>query len=250
MSGRNLSTVDVKIGPRPGDFSTTWARRVALDDERRCQARRMFKTVPRRYWPLKCWKVAQRGSMLCAQCKKAKAYVRTSHLPTFYKSHLSKTLSDALSAVAENEQQALELREELRLMRVMANDAVVLYGKALDMREVSLDDKTRESAQAVVDQAGEAMKTALKEVTDQVLTAAKVESLSRDVFSPTAVKQLVDQIVRIAYDACGEEHQDIAERFDDMMRRDLKLLTFDPKGTTITPDQDVLEMDQTIPSQV
>lgn len=242
-----LSAVDENVRRRPGDYNTTFARRVALDDERRCQARRHFRTVPSYLWPLRCWKVTRRGSLYCAKCSKDGAEVRSWHLPTFYRTHLSRTLSDALSLVAENEQQALELREELRLLRVAADESVVMYGQALDMREMSPDEDTRKKAQGVVDEAAAVMKANLKDVSDHVLTAAKVEALSQDVFSPAAVRQLVDQIVRIAYSACGDEHQDIAERFSDMIRSDLKLLAGDSRGTTLTPDADVREMDQTVP---
>lgn len=245
-----LSSADHFHGRRPGDYKAVFARRVALDDPQRCQARRHFKSVPSHLWPLKCWRVQRKGSKYCHQCGSDKVIIGLWNLPTFYRTHLSQTLSAALSAVAENEQQALELREELRLLRVAANSAVELYGDALDVRARAPDEETAKQAQAIVDEAAAAMKSALREVSDQVLTAAKVESLSKDVFSPAAVRQLVDQIIRIAYDACGPEHQDIAERFNSMLRNDLRLLMSETRGTTITPDQDVLEMDRTVPERV
>lgn len=245
-----LSAVDENERRRPGDYNTTFARRVALDDPLRCQGRRRFKTVPSYLWPMRCWKIARRGTLYCARCAKASAEVRSWHLPTFYRTHLSHTLTQALALVAENDQQALELREELRLIRVAADQSVTLYGEALDVRAIAVDEETKKKAQQVVDDAAAAMKAALRDVSDHVLTAAKVESLSKDVFSPAAVRQLVDQIVRIAYEACGEEHTAIAERFNEMIRRDLRLLAGDPRGTSITPDQDVLEMDRTVPHEV
>lgn len=243
-----LSSIDVIRKQRPGDTKVLWARRVALDDPKRCQGRRRFKTVPRALWPLRCWKVARRGSRYCERCE-CDPTVRTDYLPSFYRTHLSQSLSQALTAVAENDERALELREELKLMRVAADESVVMYGQALDMRAnvPEGDEVLKKQAQGVVDDAAAAMKAALRDVSDQVLTAAKVESLSAEVFSPAAVRQLVDQIVRIAYEACGDEHQDVAERFNEMIRRDLRLLAGEPRGTSITPDADVREMDESVP---
>ena len=247
-----LSAVDEHHRQRPGDYSLSWSRRIALDDPKRCQGRRHFKTVPRELWPLRCWKIAKRGSRYCSRCyKKTQQHpIRIDNLPTFYRTHLSRSLSDALALVAENDAQALELREELRLQRVAADSAVVLYGQALDMRQAAPDEETQKQAQRVVDEAAAVMKVALKDVSEQVLVAAKVESLSADVFSPAAVRQLVDQIVKICYVACGDDNQDIAERFSEMIRTDLRLLASDSRGTNLTPDVDVLEMDRTVPSQV
>lgn len=175
------------------------------------------------------------------------AVSRTRLLPVFYKYNLCKTLEEAVQeATGVDPSEQLGLFEELALMRVAANEAVQLYGIAM---MVQASDET---PQAKVDQlrinAAELMKGALREVANMCEAAARVNGVSADKFSIHNLNYVVHQMVSIAYDVFGPEHEDLAQAFEERLQKHVKLAK-QTGGTQITPDADVILMDETIPKE-
>jgi len=204
------------------------------DHPRRCQAK--FKRKPGKI----CRNFALRDSRFCkfhggARDRALGRGVRVNHLPRFYQNVLTKTVAqlveDQLGA-SPNEQ--LQIYEELALMRVAASQAVRLYGAAL---ELGKDD--------IINNASVLMRDALESVVDTCETAAKIEASAKDKFSIHSLQQVVNQIVRLAHEVFGDDQSKV-EMFERLMRTKIKMPVGE-SGTTLTPDQDVTEMDDTVP---
>lgn len=164
------------------------------------------------------------------------ANVNIGHLPVFYSKVLNQTLQDALKAAVETDpHEQLNLFEELALMRMTAADAVQLWGIASE--KGSIDSRIA---------AGEIMKAALAEVVKTCEVAARVSATGADKVSVHNITHVVRQIVRIAFEVMGKEE---AQLFERLVRERVKVST-GTTGTTSTPDEDVAEMDGTIPQEV
>lgn len=170
--------------------------------------------------------------------KNKAAQVRIATLPMFYSKHLSKTLQEAVEeqlGLKSNEQ--LNLQTELALMRELCGNAVGLYCVAKE------HGKSEDLAEATV-----LMQEALKEVASLCKDAAAVEASRRDTITPSDLKTITNQMVKILYDVCGDDNEALARLFELRVRKDIKLPS-DNQGTSLTPTEDVRAMLDTIPKE-
>ncbi len=206
-----------------------------MDNPRRCQSLKINRD-PCRRWAL-------RGSNYCQfHGGRSGKRVRNHHLPTFYSSKLTRTLSAAVEeCLDKSPHEQLNLFEELALMRVQAGDAVKLYGAALELS----DDNP--AAPELQTDAGLIMRDSLKDVISTCEAAARIEAASKDRITLNDVAFIVAQIVRIAYEVFDDD-MERAQQFEVLVRDKVKI-TDGGRGTDITPDQDVQDMDGTIPRE-
>lgn len=191
---------------------------------------------------VRCGKWAVKKSDYCAthggqrEANSPDKIVRVGHLPRFYSNKLKGTLRDvveeALNApVAEQ----ISVLEELAVSRASASMVVDMLQQAIDQR----------NGEAMV-KAGLLVRETMEKVARLADIAARIESAGPQVGVHT-MHLIVNQIVRIAYEVFGEQ-QSLAEEFERKVRSDVKLPSFgEVEGTSITPDQDVQEMDASIP---
>ena len=216
-------------------------------DTRKCQARLTGWKAGRRCHAfhmkdrLFCW---FHGG--CRRTREGRDIVRISHLPRFYSRQLGKTLHEAveehLSAAPEEQ---INLFEELALTRVIAGDAVALYSATCEaLKDKPADDK---QAHAAKDLAGSIVIDAMKHVSDVCTKAAQIEAQAKDKFSVHSVTHVVNQIIRVMYELCEPEHHDIAVKFEHAVRTQVKLPRITTDGTELTPDEDAVAMDATVP---
>jgi len=156
-------------------------------------------------------------------------------LPRFYSKKLSGTLQQVVEEALEAAPaEQLELLEELAIMRTTTLDVLKLYEAALESGK-----------QEMIVSAGLVVREAMKDVQAMTSAAFDMEQKRRDKVSAHNIVYVVHQIVRISAEVFGED-LDKAERFRRLCLE--KLRVDDGKqGTTITPDQDVIDMDSTIP---
>lgn len=199
---------------------------------RQCQA--MLK----RHGGRQCRRFALVGANYCqfhgGRNRKARGQVRINHLPFFYRKYLSPTLTakvEELLNVAPDEQ--INLFEELALMRTMAGEAVQLYGLA---EEKGSPEQRTEAALL--------MRSALRDVVQTCEAASRVVASGKDKVSVHDIQFVVNQIIRVAHATLEEED---AMRFEESLRRDVRIPGRTEQGTHLTPDNDVSMMDATIP---
>lgn len=202
-----------------------------MDHPRRCQAR--TKKPCRMY--------ACRDSRFCPRHGgKKNSYrdgVRVAHLAKFYSRHLTGTLKDYVESVlGESPESQLNLFEELAIFRHTTCEAIKLY----DLAQASDKPETRMAAAVMV-------REQLAEVGELAERAARVEAAMRDKVSVHNLQYLVNQLTRIMHDVCEKhDRRDIAEEFERLVSDRVKVAGT-VQGTTLTPSQDVREMDDLIP---
>lgn len=162
---------------------------------------------------------------------------RQGNIPIFYRKRMTKTLKQAvMEAMNSSPAEQLSLYEELALTRVMAGKAVTMYAAACE----SKDEATIAAATTV-------LATSLAEVQRMCESAARVEALARDRVSIHAVSFVVGQIIRIVHNVLKDPDLEFhAREIEDQLRNNL-LIDVTPTGTSITPDQDVRDMLETVP---
>lgn len=159
------------------------------------------------------------------------------NIPVFYRKHISESLGKAISEqIGLDPDEQVQLYEELALIRHVASNFVKLYGAAVETGD-----------QNTICMAGAGMVEALNNVEAICSAAAKIQQKQRDRFSIHDLKYVVNKLTRMLYDVCGDEHQDIAERFKLMVDEKLALPTGYQQGTDLQPDETVLEIDSSVP---
>lgn len=150
---------------------------------------------------------------------------------------LKRFVEDALEQPAH---QQLQLYEELAMTRDLAGRMAAMYEAACDLPDQgpSAEHKLR-----AVMTCGSSMQQALAHVADLATRISAIERNASDKISAGQMAFIVAQIVRIAYESMPEEY---ARCFEENMRAKIRVQT-GPQGTSITPDQDAMEMDATIP---
>jgi hypothetical protein len=174
--------------------------------------------------------------------RELKAAVRIGHLPRFYSKHLSKTLNDAVEeALAYSPQEQISLFEELAITREMAGDALKAWAAAKALPDSNVKKQAYLQASSML----------VREVLDHVRTfcesAARIQAMGKDKFSIHNLQAVVNQIVRISYDVFGDDLEK-AQQFERAIAEHVRLAEQN-QGTLITPDQDVIDMDSTIPRE-
>jgi hypothetical protein len=149
----------------------------------------------------------------------------------FYKRALTKGLEEALSEHLEQKpSEQLNLLEELALMREAASGHVRVYSAALDTGK-----------QETILAAGELMAISMQRVADMCKSAATVAGAQDDKLTAQDVAYVIEQIIRISHDCFKDD--DLVNLFASRIRTELQLKEKD-RGTSITPDQEVIEMDR------
>ena len=163
---------------------------------------------------------------------------------------MTRTLTDAVHefmALSPNE--ALQIFEELAIMREAAGQAICLYGTARNIAENLPPDTSEErkrSALANVMEASAIMREALMEVIKTVATAREFEDKGKDKVSVLTLHHFVDQIVTQAFECFGDDPR--VEKFVVSLRDNIKVPDSANGMTTSKPSDDlVASMDQTIP---
>jgi hypothetical protein len=196
------------------------------DHERRCKATRRCG--------LRCERWALKGSNYCqfhGGRRKGQGKYWTQSVSRFYKRALTESLEAALSEhTAMKPDDQLALFEELALVRESASAHVKIYAAALETGK-----------QDTILAAGELMALSMQRVAEMCKAAASVNSTQKDKFSIHDLNYIIEQIVRISYDCFKDE--DLVNVFAHRVRTELQLHEKD-RGTSITPDQEVTEMDR------
>lgn len=196
------------------------------DHERRCQATRRCG--------LRCERWALKGSNYCqfhGGRRKGEGKYWTQSVSRFYKRALTKGLEEALADHLEQKpSEQLSLLEELALMREAASGHVRVYSAALETGK-----------QETILAAGELMALSMQRVAEVCKSAATVANASDDKLTPQDVSYIIEQIIRISYDCFKDD--DRVNLFASRIRNELQLHEKD-RGTSITPDQEVIEMDK------
>lgn len=214
---------------------------------RRCKAKR--KKGP-------CGHVAAKGSDYCKF--HGGSNVRTelrvtgnrgvSHLPLVYAKHLTRTLQQAVEdATLQSPAEQLQLFEELALVRESVGPMVKAYGDLTDAIEIEKDPEKLKVLRDKLPAIGQLLRDAMKEVISTCEAAARVNAASQDKISVHTLHHFVNQIVRAAHDALGDDVEAVM-RLDVAIRDRVKLPKLGEAGTTLTPDQDVIDMDATVPA--
>ena len=135
-------------------------------------------------------------------------------------------------ALLEDPADIVSLYEELAILRQTVADATILYEHALDKNDPKM-----------ISMIGPVVREGMKDIADMVRTVADLEQKRSDKISIHNVTFVVNQIVRISAEVFGDDLTK-ADRFRKLV---LDRLRVDKAGTTITPDQDVREMDESVP---
>lgn len=163
--------------------------------------------------------------------------VKLYRLPMFYSKVLGPTLKSYVEQCLDLEpHEQFDLVEEVMIMKGMMSQSIAMYEAAC-----ALPDGPKKLA--VVVMAGDSVKQGLKDVADMAHKAAQIRASMKDKVSVHNIQYVINQIIRIAHESMPEG----AEAFESLVRSHVKLPTAGVQGTTITPDQDVLDMDSTIP---
>lgn len=183
--------------------------------------------------------------------------VGVAHLPQFYRGRLTKTLERAVAdanSVAPHE--AINLYEELALVREASGEAVLLYSLAYEARSRLDQHKDKEKYEALSNSCmmgGAIMVDALKQVEHFCTAIARIEAVSKDKINIHTLHGAMRQVVRIMYECCGTEHLEIAQKFEKLVREEVVLPnTGSAEGIGLTPgalEADVLDMDDSIPAE-
>jgi len=201
-----------------------------LNHPRRCQAKRRCGEQCKR-WAIKTRRFCQFHGGRCAGKGRGIA-----DLPSIYRKHLKGAIQKAVEAQLDSPpSEQLSLFEELALVRVTAAQVVALWGAAHET----------ENAEAQI-AASVLMRDALKDVISTCQAAAHIDAVAKDKFSLSAIHHIVNQIVRLAYEAFGDDPR--AKDFEILINSKIKV-PIEHTGTLLTPDQDVTDMDDTVPQE-
>ena len=216
--------------------------RVTADgDPRQC-------TYIRRRFGARCRHFAMRGKTKCPQHGghregTANDRVRLYHLPRFYRSVLSKTLSAFVAeCLDQSPHEQLTLLEELAVARGMACQVLALHTAAESMPEETPEQ--RAAKQGATTASAMLTRDWLTWVAEMTERATRVAATARDKVSATDVQGVLNQVVRIAYDVFGNDPK--AQQLEQALRDEIRVIE-SAAGTSITPDADALAMDASVP---
>jgi hypothetical protein len=139
---------------------------------------------------------------------------------------LQTAIQESLDAKPDD---VLNLFQELALTREAAQVSVRMYGAALE---------TNNQDSILI--AAELMAMHLQKVAEMCKAAAALHDEQRQKFSVHDLNYIIEQIIRISYDTF-KEHE-LVNVFALRLRKEIQISSV--QSTTITPDQEVLEMDR------
>jgi len=162
---------------------------------------------------------------------------RVNRLPVFYAKRLSGTLKQVIETSLDAPvSEQCSVLEELAVMRETAMQVMLLFDVAL----TSGKEKLILNASMLV-------RDALKEIVATAKVAQDIENAASDKLSVHALGHVVNQIVKLAYEAFKDDLPK-ARVFEKLIHEKL-VMPVEQVGTNLTPDQDALDMDSTVPSQ-
>lgn len=187
----------------------------------------------------------------------------------FYGKKLGPKLSRLLENNLNNEEKH-DISKEVAMVRTVGAQALGVYDALLEMPEGTLPEETRVQ---LIHDAGQIVADAMDESSRIVERSAKIFALTSDKLDPQAVDKVAKQICRFVY-LCFEDFEskvpkdaDIEtklqwnefdeavrkimreriKKFDDMLTNELQMPTLKQLGTTLSPDQQVRAMIDTVP---
>lgn len=168
------------------------------------------------------------------------------HMSRYYLKCLRPTLALALEkALSETSLDNLDLNEELALIRVAAGDAVAEYAKVVELSESKSDDPKITELKMLT---GQMMISRLQDVAKMATEAGNTADLKiklQGAFSQV-MTSVITSIAHAAWEVFGDDSR--VKDFEELIRTKLEARGTGVEGTEITPDRDVIEMDETIPS--
>lgn len=247
-------TTSLKVVGRIGTHdptikALTLAANKDFNHPRRCQG--IWKGERCKYWALKgeiyCkprhfkMVLAQRKGRVAAQLTHSVNGITDMAQINFYKHRIGPRLSERLAQLAAAPlHEKLSLSQELDIMRDLAGESLALYSAAIELP----NDKPNK--EQIVSSAICLMQQSLEQVRVYCKTAAEIENMSKDKISVHDIQDLVNQICRMVR-ACFGDYQSELAAFEQLIHNEIVLPESGNKGTNLTPDLDVLEMDETIP---
>ena len=182
-------------------------------------------------------------------------------LPGVYSNYLKSSVLERFRACGRlSKAELFSNREELQLAKTAEQDVIALYHhiqevtqKELDQLE-TLDGGEVERERVIQDvlqkrvAAGGIMMEVLHRVVDLSGKIQAIENGKQNAVSTQDFENIVNKFVGDVYTVLGSDEsmlpkiKELAKRM-----RATKIANGAPQGTTITPDQDVIEMDATIP---
>lgn len=156
----------------------------------------------------------------------------------FYTRVLSKTMAEIMeSHLGLPAAEQVSLLEELSLSRQMQAEAIAMYAAVEAMPE-------GEKRTALMPQVAGLMMEALKFVQSMSESAARILNTGKDKLAFENLSTIQQQLLRAAHTTWGNDDPKIKE-FNEQLRK--ILVPVDVAGTHLTPDQDAMDMDSTIP---
>ena len=156
----------------------------------------------------------------------------------FYAKVLNKTLLETVqSQLNESPSKQLSLLEELALVRTHCTTVVAMYSACIEGGK-----------QDMVLQVGTLMVDLIKHIQSLSISAAHIEDRGQDQVSIHTIEFVMNQITRIAYDCFGGDTEE-AINFESRIRNEVKLPKTKQEGTNLTPEDDVINMDSTVPKE-
>lgn len=202
------------------------------DHKRRCRARKRDGT--------RCGQWALTGVTNCkwhSGRQQQRSKTGTGNLPVFYTKHLTRTLKAQVGEMLGlDPDEQVSLYEELALTRHVASQFVLLYGAAVDTGK-----------QETIMIAANGMVEALQNVERICSAANKIKEKQKERFSIHDLNYVIEQLVRIMYEVCGTEHDDLARKFKEMVDEHVSVPVGGVKGTSLRPDETATELDASIP---
>lgn len=158
-------------------------------------------------------------------------------LPVMYSRYVGPTLREALAAeLSRPRSEQVELYEELAMLRTLTADVVRTWSTLAELGKHA-------EAMAMAD----LMKDNFDHIKSIANTISTIEARANDEVNVHTLNGIVAQMVSMLYSVCGVENEDLARVFASRIKNELVIPTLEAKGTTITPDETVQSMDDTIP---
>ena len=108
-------------------------------------------------------------------------------------------------------------------------------------------DPTNEKLREAVMDAGTLMADSMKQVVDLAAKASSIHYQGKQTFTAMDLRLVVNQLTRIIWGICKGSHDEVARAIEEAIDRKLRLPTDGTAGTELTPDQDVIDMDASVP---
>lgn len=178
----------------------------------------------------------------------------------FYGQRLGPKLSALIQETVEA-QNAHDISLEVATVKAISSQSVGIYDSIMELPDGAIPSQAR---QQLLHDAGQVVVTALEQSTRLVERSAKIFALTAEKIDPLAIDKVTKQICRFVYlcfenyssEQPGYEEFDEAVRkimieriqmFDKMVSEELQLPSLSQLGTTITPDQQVVAMINSVP---